>query len=92
MESVKKLLPAFEPKTAEEKRAERRERRRNAAAAIVRHEKRKARRRFRKRYVWPVVHTLFIFCCGALIGIHRNVIKAAIKGEPLPKGPHPWCK
>ena len=92
MEFLKTLIPERTPKTPKEKREERRERRKNAAAAIVRHEKRKARRAFRKRFVWPVVHTLFIFCCGAFVGIHRNVIKAAIKGEPLPKGPHPWCK
>lgn len=31
---------------------------------------------------------------GCLIGVHKNVIKALIKGEELPKAPdwHIWCK
>lgn len=34
------------------------------------------------------------FLCGACLGIHRNVIKALIKGEEMPEAPawHFWVK
>lgn len=34
------------------------------------------------------------FACGLLLGIHWRVIKALIKGEPLPEPPawHVWCR
>ncbi len=37
---------------------------------------------------------LIVFFCGFMVGIHRNVIKACIKGEELPEAPswHFWCK
>ena len=36
-----------------------------------------------------------ILCCfGALLWIHRRVIAACIKGEPMPEPPawHFWCR
>ena len=44
--------------------------------------------------------TLVALCCGwvtYMVFVHRNVIKAAIKGEPLPAAPkgkccHCFCK
>ena len=44
--------------------------------------------------------TLAALCCGwvaYMVFVHRNVIKAAIKGEPLPAAPkgkccHCFCK
>ena len=45
------------------------------------------------------VGRLLVFACvafllGCLVGIHRNVIKACLKGEPMPEAPswHFWCK
>jgi hypothetical protein len=36
----------------------------------------------------------FSLLCGCMIGVHKNVIKACIKGEPLPAAPkwHIWCR
>lgn len=41
-----------------------------------------------------ILKTLFIFSLGCCFGIHRRVVFAMIKGEPLPKAPawHWWCK
>ncbi len=93
-ETLKSKCPCLkrEPKTTKEARAKRREKRRTAVDAVIQHERRKARRRFRKNYVWPVVRTLVLILSGAWLGIHRRVIIASIKGEPIPQGPHPWCK
>lgn len=33
----------------------------------------------------------FLFCLGYFVGVHRDVIKAYIKGEELPESPHKWC-
>jgi hypothetical protein len=92
-EQLKAKCPCLkkDPETAAERRAKRREKRRTAVNAVVQHERRKARRRFRKNYVWPVVRTLVLILSGAWLGIHRNVVKAWIKAEPVPQGPHPWC-
>ncbi|MBR6173493.1 MAG: hypothetical protein IKQ49_10070 [Eubacterium sp.] len=37
---------------------------------------------------------LLLICFGFLIGVHFRAIKAAVKGEPLPKAPdwHCWVK
>ena len=34
------------------------------------------------------------FFTGMMLGIHRRVIKAYIKGEPIPEAPasHFWCE
>lgn len=39
-----------------------------------------------------IVFVSFLF--GCLIGVHKNVIKACIKGEDLPEAPvwHFWCR
>lgn len=36
----------------------------------------------------------FSLILGCLIGVHKNVIKACIKGDALPEAPdwHIWCK
>jgi hypothetical protein len=36
----------------------------------------------------------FAFFAGAMVGIHRRVIKAYIAGEPIPVAPasHFWCE
>ncbi len=83
-ETLKSKCPCLkrEPKTTKEARAKRREKRRTAVDAVIRHERRKARRRFRKNYVWPVVRTLgstsplpsAIFCPVSL----SNIIKLLI--------------
>ena len=41
-----------------------------------------------------ILKTLFIFSLGCCFGVHRRVVFAMIKGEPLPKAPawHWWCK
>ena len=75
-----------------ERREHRRERRRTVAGAIVEHERRKIRRRRFRKYVWPVLRNILILLTGACAGIHRHVIIAAIKGEPLPESPHRWCR
>lgn len=52
--------------------------------------KKKAKRTALK-LLWKVFKVCVVFCAGAMVGIHRNVIKAKIKGEPLPPSPHSWC-
>lgn len=32
--------------------------------------------------------TALLGCCMYLVYVHRRVIKAALKGEPMPKCPH----
>lgn len=41
-----------------------------------------------------ILALIIAFCLGALLGIHRRVIKALIKGEPMPQAPasHFWLK
>ncbi|MBR3343294.1 MAG: hypothetical protein IKQ27_00545 [Lachnospiraceae bacterium] len=42
--------------------------------------------------LWKLLCALFCLCTICFVVIHRNVIKAAIKGEPLPEAPewHKW--
>ena len=43
--------------------------------------------------VWIII-CLCALCLGCLLFIHRNVIKALVNGEELPKAPkwHIWVK
>ena len=53
-------------------------------------EKKKLKKKVRKtvhRIIRGILWTGFVLCCGLFIGIHRNVIKAWLKGEELPKVP-----
>ena len=50
-----------------------------------------------KRYIHMKRQILLIaitFFAGAMVGIHRRVIKAYIAGEPIPEAPtsHFWCE
>ena len=65
----------------------------SAAGAIERKaekEKRKMEKKVRKtvrRIGRGILWTGFVLCLGMWIGIHRNVIRAWLKGEELPKMP-----
>ena len=53
-------------------------------------EKKKLKKKVRKtvrRIIRGILWTGFVLCLGMFIGIHRNVIRAWIKGEELPKMP-----
>ena len=54
---------------------------------IVDHEKKHIRRHFK----FGVIMGGLLFFLGFFIGVHRNVIKAYIRGEELPASPHKWC-
>ena len=54
-----------------------------------RKQKKKARKTVR-RIIRGILWTGFVLCFGIFIGIHRNVIKAWLKGEKLPEG-HCHC-
>lgn len=41
----------------------------------------------RRRRILVALALCSAFSCGLMIGIHRRVIKALIKGEELPKSP-----
>ena len=47
----------------------------------------------KKRSTWPVrfIIVLIIFSIGVMVGIHRRVILAWIKGEALPEMPEGHC-
>ena len=50
-----------------------------------------------KRYIKmkkQLIMIAFAFFAGAMVGIHRRVIKAYIAGEPIPVAPasHFWCE
>ena len=42
----------------------------------------------RKKWILRIVLGLLIACCSVLVYIHRRLIRAAIKKEPLPECPH----
>ncbi len=57
-------------------------------------EKKKLKKKVRKtmhRIVRRTLWTGFVLCCGVWIGIHRNVIRAWLKGEELPEKPAGHC-
>ena len=54
---------------------------------IVDYEKKQARRRFKTGLIMNCV----MLGAGFFLGVHRNVIKAYIKGEALPESPHKHC-
>ena len=59
-----------------------------AVRAVIRKRKRRARR----RAVKIVCGILFAFAAGVFVGIHHRVIRAWLRGEPLPELPenHPF--
>ena len=66
----------------------------NAVERKVEKEKRKAKKKIRKtagRIVRGILWTGLVLCCGIWIGIHRNVIRAWLKGEALPELPPGHC-
>ena len=57
-------------------------------------EKKKLKKKVRKtvrRMIRGLLWTGFVLCLGIFIGIHRNVIKAWMKGEELPEMPAGHC-
>ena len=59
-------------------------------------EKKKIKKKVKRtvhRIIRGILWTGFVLCLGMFIGIHRNVIKAWIRGEELPKVPkgHGHC-
>ena len=59
-------------------------------------EKRKLRKERRKKFfkrLWKVLSIAFWVCVGFMLCLHKDVIKAYIKGEKLPPIPknHPNC-
>ena len=57
-------------------------------------EKKKLKKKIRKtvrRIIRGILWTGFVLCLGMFIGIHRNVIKAWLKGEELPEMPAGHC-
>ena len=57
-------------------------------------EKKKLKKKIRKtvsRIIRGILWTGFVLCLGVFIGIHRNVIKAWLKGEELPEMPAGHC-
>ena len=57
-------------------------------------EKKKLKKKVKKtvrRIIRGILWTGFVLCLGIFVGIHRNVIKAWIKGEEMPKVPAGHC-
>lgn len=54
---------------------------------IASHEKKHIRRHVKHGLIMGSL----LFCLGFLVGVHRKVIKAYIKGEEMPESPHKWC-
>ena len=57
-------------------------------------EKKKLKKKVKKtvrRMIRGILWTGFALCLGIFIGIHRNVIKAWLKGEEMPAAPAGHC-
>ena len=66
----------------------------DAAERKAEKEKKKLKKKVKKtvrRIIRGIFWTGFVLCCGGFIGIHRNVIKAWLKGEELPEMPAGHC-
>lgn len=44
-------------------------------------------REYKKLIIW-ILAVLFVCCVTVWVYIHRRVIRAAVKGEPMPACPH----
>ena len=65
-----------------------------AAERKAEKEKRNAKKKGKKtvrRIIRGILWTGLVLCCGMFIGIHRNVIRAWLKGEELPEMPAGHC-
>ena len=71
--------------------AKRKELAHKAVEAAVAHEKKKARKKFRRKFVRPVVVGLALLAAGYMIGVHRKAIGAYLLGRELPEHRHIWC-
>lgn len=67
-----------------------------ASEKLIEETKRRAKKEIQKntgKIKRRIFTGLLLFSAGLLVGIHRRVIKACVKGEPLPEAPawHFWC-